>query len=531
MHNNSHGFYRDFSSSKLWRPPIKKGPTTSLTIFLFLFLLVAVWIASSWINSSVVVVTENQTKSHHHHRVIVTKQILTNEAPKKKKRVHQFPLNCSSSNATQTCSSNYPTKINNVHELVFHNNVTCPEYFRWIHQDLRPFKASGITREMVERAKKTAHFRLVIKKGKAYVESYKKSIQTRDAFTLWGILQLLRRYPGMLPDLELMFDCNDRPVVHRRDYRGPNATAPPPVFRYCGDPWTLDIVFPDWSFWGWAEINIRPWDKMLKEIKRGNKKIKWVDREPYAYWKGNPYVAETRQDLLKCNVSQQQDWNARLFIQDWVREYEQGYKHSSVADQCTYRYKIYIEGYAWSVSEKYILGCNSPTLLVNTKFHDFFLRSLQPLKHYWPVKQEDKCKSIKFAVDWGNSHQQKAQEIGRAASEFVQNDLKMEFIYDYMFHLMNEYAKLLKYEPEIPENAVELCAEKMVCHAEDGPGKRFMIESLVKSPSERSPCGLPPPYGVRDLGAVIREKANSFSQVDTWEKNLYENFTMAAARK
>lgn len=132
-----------------------------------------------------------------------------------------------------------------------------------------------------------------------------------------------------------------------------------------------------------------------------------MERVPYAYWKGNPFVADTRKDLLNCNVTEKQDWNARLFIQDWIREYEQGYKESGLENQCSYRYKIYIEGYAWSVSEKYILACDSPTLLVNTNFYDFFLRNLQPVHHYWPIRNDDKCRSIKFAVDWGNSHKQK----------------------------------------------------------------------------------------------------------------------------
>lgn len=43
--------------------------------------------------------------------------------------------------------------------------------------------------------------------------------------------------------------------------------------------------------------------------------MKWIDREPYAYWKGNHLVASTRFDLLKCNVSQSHDWNARIYSQ------------------------------------------------------------------------------------------------------------------------------------------------------------------------------------------------------------------------
>ncbi|OUZ99426.1 Lipopolysaccharide-modifying protein [Macleaya cordata] len=191
----------------------------------------------------------------------------------------------------------------------------CPDYFRWIHEDLRPWMNTGITMEMVSRAERTASFRLIIVKGKAYVEMYGNAYESRDIFTLWGILQLLRRYPGRLSDLDLMFDSKDRPVIKYSDYQGPNATAPPPMFRYCSKVSFFDIVFPDWSFWGWPEINIKPWDTLVEDLKQGNMKTKWVERDPYAYWKGNPNVAGIRKELLKCNVSEKQDWNARLYAQ------------------------------------------------------------------------------------------------------------------------------------------------------------------------------------------------------------------------
>lgn len=72
-----------------------------------------------------------------------------------------------------------------------------------------------------------------------------------------------------------------------------------------------------------------------------------------------------------------------------------------------YRFKIYIEGSAWSVSEKYILACDSVTLIVKPRYYDFFTRSLMPLQHYWPITEDDKCRSIKYAVDWGNSNEEK----------------------------------------------------------------------------------------------------------------------------
>ncbi|KAL6911895.1 hypothetical protein ACP4OV_000700 [Aristida adscensionis] len=400
------------------------------------------------------------------------------------------------------------------------NASTCPAYFRYIHEDLHPWRAAGgITRAMVDQARATANFRLVVIRGRAYIERIAPAFQTRDLFTIWGILQLLRRYPGRVPDLDLMFDCVDWPVVHPDQYQGENATVLPPLFRYCGDNETLDVVFPDWSFWGWPEINIKPWDVLRKELNGGNKRVRWLEREPYAYWKGNPDVATIRQELVKCNVSSKHEWNARIYKQDWIKEIKAGYKKSDLASQCTHRYKIYIEGSAWSVSEKYILACDSMTLVVTPKYYDFYSRMLMPTQHYWPVRNDNKCSSIKFAVDWGNSHKQKAQNIGKQASDFIQQELRMDFVYDYMFHLLTEYAKLLRFKPTKPPEAVEVCPESLACQA-IGREKKFMEESMVRSASDTGPCDLPPPFSPEELKALERRKEKSLKQIETWEEKV-----------
>ncbi|MFQ6626763.1 hypothetical protein Gotur_005641 [Gossypium turneri] len=483
------------------RPVKKAAASTIIAVFLITVLMVSVgWLDISFFSGV----------SSYQNMLVGSKSTTARHKP-------EFPLECSTENQTQTCRKDYPTTTGI--PPMNTSKVECPSFFRWIHEDLRHWKQTGISRDMIEGARKTAHFRLVIVKGKAYVEKYRNSIQTRDKFTLWGILQLLRMYPGRLPDLELMFDCDDRPVVRSRDFQGPNA-RPPPLFRYCADEWSLDIVFPDWSFWGWAETNIRPWRNVLKEIKKGNERRKWKERVPYAYWRGNPSVAPTRKDLMKCNATDKNNWNTLLYVQDWDRESKQGFKHSNVEDQCSHRYKIYTEGWAWSVSEKYILACDSMTLYVRSRFYDFFIRGMQPLQHYWPISENTKCKSLKFAVEWGNLHPQKAQAIGEAAGKFIHEDLKMDNVYDYMFHLLNEYAKLLKFEPTVPPGAVELCSETMACPT-TGTWKKFMVESLVMSASDVTACGMPPPYEPQELRDFLETKANSTRQVEMWEDQYW----------
>ncbi|KAL6981943.1 hypothetical protein U1Q18_023561 [Sarracenia purpurea var. burkii] len=186
-----------------------------------------------------------------------------------------------------------------------------------------------------------------------------------------------------------------------------------------------------------------------------------------------------------------------------------------------FRYKIYVEGRAWSVSEKYILACNSPTLYVASNYYDFFTRGLVPLQHYWPIRNNNICKSLKFAVEWGNNHTAKAQALGKAGSNFIQQDLKMDYVYDYMFHLLNQYAKLLKFKPSMPPNAAELCAEAFACPA-DGVWKRFMLDSFEDSPSNTAPCSLPPPYDPPSFNAILQEKHRATEKIETWENEYWD---------
>ncbi|KAL2892244.1 KDEL motif-containing protein 2, partial [Bienertia sinuspersici] len=354
----------------------------------------------------------------------------------------EYLLNCTSSNMTITCPSNYPPTTFNT-TTITSSNRTCPEYFRFIHEDLKTWKKQGITRKMVESLKKSAHFRLVIVNGTAYVKQYSKAFQTRDVFTLWGILQLLKLYPGRLPDLDLM-----------------------------------------------PEINIKPWVPLEKDLKDGNTIKNWSSREPYAFWKGNIHTG-ARHKLGQCNSVK--DWNARIVNQNWGKEVAEGFKNSDL-------YKIYMEGNAWSVSEKYILACDSMTLLINPRYYDFLARSLIPMKHYWPVNPNNLCKSIKFAVDWGNN-----------------NTNKMENVYDYMFHVLYEYAKLLRYRPKVPDGAVELCSQKFAC-SPMGLETKYKIETMVNGPSKQGPCELPPPYDPYTLQSLRDQNAKIKEIVEMWEK-------------
>ncbi|XP_062179646.1 uncharacterized protein LOC133884304 [Phragmites australis] len=373
----------------------------------------------------------------------------------------------------------------------------CPAYFAAIHRDLAPWRRAGagqgVSRALLDAARQRASMRITITGGgrRLHVDLYYACVQSRALFTVWSLLQLMRRYPGRVPDVDLMFDCMDRPAINRTEHGNgdPAAPPPPPLFRYCTTRDHFDIPFPDWSFWGWPETNIEPWNREFKSIKLGAKATKWQDRVPTAYWKGNPDVASPlRVALLGCNDTNL--WRAEIMRQNWEEEAKSGYSNSKLSSQCTHRYKIYAEGFAWSVSLKYILSCGSMALIIEPQYQDFFSRGLDPKVNYWPVSIVGMCESIRDAVDWGNANPAEAERVGKRGQRLMQ-ELRMDAVYDYMLHLLTEYARLMDFRPAPPPTAQEVCEGSAVCLA-DGKQRLFLEESAAE-PAVDEPCVLPPP--------------------------------------
>lgn len=411
----------------------------------------------------------------------------------------RFPNRCTYSScpmSTASSTSTYPStakaltenqaKMLSDLENAFNQNFSsrCPNYFRYIHDDLAPWKKTRISKQLLDIARTgnyESSFSVVIKSGRLFVDPIGNCFQTRAIFTIWGLLQLLRFYPGLVPDVELVFGCGDRPAIPKGNYTN---SPPPPVFRYCTTVDHFDIPFPDWSYWGWPEVNIQPWELELQSILRGSSQSTWRQRVPKAFWKGNTFMGEgTRMALVECSRD-----TADIRGQNWDREVRSNFQHSKLSAQCKHRYKVYVEGIGWSVSLKYILACDSPVLLVKPKYLEFFARGLIARKHFWPVPPtSDMCPRIASAVKWGNKHMLEAMEVGKQGKRFVEEEVSMVHVYDYMLHLLREYASLLDFEPVPAAHLEELCADAFLCVAPPNE-LPFYESSMVRHPSGSVPC-------------------------------------------
>lgn len=96
----------------------------------------------------------------------------------------------------------------------------------------------------------------------------------------------------------------------------------------------------------------------------------------------------------------------------------------------------------------------------------------------------------------------------------------MDYVYDYMYHLLTEYSKLLRFKPEIPQNAMEICSETMAC-PRSGNERKFMTESFIKHPAESGPCAMPPPYDPASLYGVVQRKQSTTMRILQWEMKYW----------
>lgn len=96
-----------------------------------------------------------------------------------------------------------------------------------------------------------------------------------------------------------------------------------------------------------------------------------------------------------------------------------------------------------------------------------------------------------FVVRFSDDNETKqAEAIGKRGQKLMQ-DLDMDRVYDYMYHLIVEYSKLLDFKPTPPPSAQEVCVDSLLCVADEQ--QRQFLERSAASPSPTYPCTLPPP--------------------------------------
>lgn len=333
------------------------------------------------------------------------------------------------------------------------NDRTLESGSDFVTQDLQPWRTRGGIKEadlLAARERIIAGSHILIVNGSLYMNpriTPESSYETRDVGTLWGILELLE-HSIVSEDVEMIFEqTNDQPLVGNDEV---GQSALPFLVSFSGSTTSVGVVWPDWSFWGWPEVFIRPWEKEFPDIAKSHK-IPASDLKEGTFWKG-ALLNKIRKDVYACGHSQPGlDNKLDINTVDWVAVTEQmangesNNTGTSLAGLCGHKANLYVEGRAWSVSLKYWLACGGCVLRVGDQYFDFYSRQLNNDVHYkngFTVNEALNCDSLIEASNWVHQHPNESDIISHNADVFLSSELSMDKVYKYMADALHKIGEL-----------------------------------------------------------------------------------------
>ncbi|GFR43854.1 hypothetical protein Agub_g4980 [Astrephomene gubernaculifera] len=126
----------------------------------------------------------------------------------------------------------------------------------------------------------------------------------------------------------------------------------------------------------------------------------------------------------------------------------------SLHEQHNFKYLVSTDG--WSISSKFdkYLLLGSLILKAEGLTYGFYYPALEPYKHYVPIMQKHK-NDILDMIEWAKTHDAEAQRIAKAARRFAMRHLNRQARLCYIFRLITELSKQMKYEVS--------CSRRPVC--------------------------------------------------------------------
>lgn len=93
---------------------------------------------------------------------------------------------------------------------------------------------------------------------------------------------------------------------------------------------------------------------------------------------------------------------------------------------------------------------------VGDEWLEFFYPQLKPWIHYIPVDANASKEKIRDLIEFAMSNEGVAKGIAANGFKFIWNNLKIKDVICYWKKLLQRYAKLLQYQPELNEDFIEI---------------------------------------------------------------------------
>eukprot|EP00198_Chlamydomonas_reinhardtii_P007475 XP_001696812.1 predicted protein [Chlamydomonas reinhardtii] len=199
-------------------------------------------------------------------------------------------------------------------------------------------------------------------------------------------------------------------------------------------------------------------DAIMSEVQRMSE-TPWEQRSSMAFGRWNIFCAWYYRGHLKledgtpapCPRNYYNDLyynhSDKLLTVALMRNLTNGTVATSVSlhEQNKYKYLISTDG--WAVSSKFDKYMLLGSLLLKAEglTYAFYYPAIKPFEHYVPIMKKHKD-DILDMLEWAKSHDAEAQRIAQNAQSFAMRHLNRQSRLCYMFHLISELSKQMRYQ-------------------------------------------------------------------------------------
>ncbi len=306
-----------------------------------------------------------------------------------------------------------------------------------IEWDFRDYKK--ITKEHFEKTyqqyKNQYGFNRLTIKDNQVIPDKKKTGRGYYTYT-YNLLKWCSAYVKF-PDVDLIMCTLDRYDTKR--------FLPCPIFAYCKKMNSPSLVlFPEKRKTSALKNPIAP---LLKAPQ-----VAWEDKIEKALWRGRTIrggrggawqrirlvnLAKNRPDLIDAGFNAIKTANISL------KKTLKKAPSISPLKQRQYKYLVAVDGISFPSSFYWQLFSKSLVFKQKSPFIEWFYRALKPNEHY--ISYQNNLDLIS-KIEWAKQHDIEAQKIAENAYDFSINNLLLEDIIAYFYHLFTKYSQLQELE-------------------------------------------------------------------------------------
>jgi len=275
--------------------------------------------------------------------------------------------------------------------------------------------------------------------------------KSRIWYWLWGLQELLDKYPGRVPDVDLVMQTQDsaqctvrgKPPKNKtlaltyQDYHpGTLHHPPPPVFSAVTTANDYDLLWPLWTIWGEdvqgasakaGGFHDPNWGRLHGSLVRAARATPWRSRRASRpLWRGSVKTNRRRIELVNCGRGSE---GASMLDVANVQHKEHLGKPVSAIRRTEHRYLIYMDGKTFSGGLLPMTPTGAILLIHPTEFVTLHTRAVMSTGYYAEFSAgKDMCQNISAVLQLMNDDEEGTAKKAAALLEWATAELSMRSV-------------------------------------------------------------------------------------------------------